>query len=109
TSVTDLRSHYDYGAGKLSLDLTGMTSITGRHRTDVRVGRGDVTVVVPSGVPVMVHAQSGFGTVRIDGHKVSGIGAEQRQSIGSEDLTTAEDRLFVDIQVGAGDITVRSV
>src|SRR3954451_11740668 len=101
SSVTELRDHYDYGAGKVNLDLTALTTVTGRHRTDIRLGRGDVTVVVPQGVPVLVHGQSGLGSVVVDGHKVSGVDAEQTRAVGSGAVTSA-DRLFVDVVVGVG-------
>ncbi|HET7530996.1 MAG TPA: PspC domain-containing protein [Mycobacteriales bacterium] len=107
TSVNDLRSDYDYAAGKVNLDLSALTGVTGRHRTDIRLGRGDVNVTVPQGVPVVVHGQSGLGTVEIDGHAVKGVDAEQTQSLG-DGLATAEDRLVVDVIVGVGKVTVRS-
>ena len=40
--------------------------------------------------------------------KVSGVGAEQTQALGAEDLTTATDRLVVDVVVGAGSVNVHS-
>src|SRR3954468_12969016 len=106
-SIDDLHDHYDFGAGKVNLDLTALSAVSGRYRTDVRLGRGDVTVVVPQGVPVVVHGQSGLGTVDIDGHRVKGVDAEQSQSLGV-DLATAEDRLVVDVVVGVGKVTVHT-
>src|SRR3954451_11340112 len=106
-SIDDLHDHYDFGAGKVNLDLTALSSITGRYRTDVRLGRGDVTVVVPQGVPVVVHGQSGLGSVVVDGHKVSGVDAEQTRAVGGG-LVTTEDRLVVDVVVGVGKVTVRT-
>jgi phage shock protein PspC (stress-responsive transcriptional regulator)/predicted membrane protein len=106
-SVSDLRSHYDYGVGQVNLDLSALTTVTGRHRTDVRLGRGDVTVVVPSGVAVYVHGRSGLGTVDIDGHSVRGADAEQSESLG-DGVATATDRLVVDVVVGVGKVTVRT-
>jgi phage shock protein PspC (stress-responsive transcriptional regulator) len=105
-SVEDLHDRYAFGAGKVNLDLTGLTSITGRHSTEVRLGRGDVTVTVPAGVPVVVHGQSGLGSVVVDGHKVSGVDAEQTQTL--DGLSTADDRLSVDVVVGVGSVTVRT-
>lgn len=106
TSIGDLNSSYDYGAGALKLDLSGLTSVTGVYRTDVHMGRGNVTVTLPSGVPVLVHARAGLGSVKVDGHRVSGIDAEQSVPVGSGGAT-AENRLVIDVTVGAGNITVR--
>src|SRR3954449_2273217 len=106
-TVDDLHDHYDFGAGKVNLDLSALTALSGRYRTDVRLGRGDVTVVVPQGVPVVVHGQSGLGSVVIDGHKVSGVDAEQTRAA-TAGVVTSEDRLFVDVVVGVGKVTVRT-
>lgn len=105
-SLADLRSSYEYGAGKINLDLADL-SVSGRHRTDVRLGRGDVTVTVPSSVAVWVHGRAGLGSVSIDGHKVDGIDAEQSQLVGPG-TETDENRLTVDVKVGVGHITIRS-
>jgi len=106
TSVNDLRSDYDYAAGKVNLDLSALTGVTGRHRTDIRLGRGDVNVTVPQGVPVVVHGQSGLGTVEIDGHAVKGVDAEQDVQVLS---SMREIRIWavVDVIVGVGKVTVR--
>jgi phage shock protein C len=105
-SIDDLNSSYDYGAGVLKLDLSGITSVTGAYRTEVHMGRGNVTVTLPAGVPVLVHARSGVGAVTVNGHRASGIDAEQSSPVGTGGAT-AENRLVVDITVGAGNITVR--
>ena len=105
-SLADLRSSYEYGAGKINLDLTHL-SVTGRHRTNVHLGRGNVTVTVPSNVAVWVHGRAGLGSVTIDGHKVDGIDAEQSQLVGPG-TETDEDRLTVDVQVGFGHIDIRT-
>jgi phage shock protein PspC (stress-responsive transcriptional regulator) len=104
-SVDDLRSSYDYGAGTVRLDLSALTSVTGEHRTSVKLGRGDVKITLPAGVPVLVHARSGFGSVKVDGHRVSGVDAEQTVPIGAG-TATATDRLVIDVTVGAGSVTV---
>jgi phage shock protein PspC (stress-responsive transcriptional regulator) len=105
-SADDLRGSYNYGVGTLNLDLSALT-VTGRHRTDVHVGSGDVSVTVPRNAAIVVHARAGIGSVTVDGHKVSGIDAEQSQSIGPGGAS-AEDRLVIDIVVGVGSIGVHS-
>ena len=105
-SIDDLSSSYDYGAGVLKLDLSGITSVAGAYRTEVHMGRGNVTVTLPAGVPVLVHARAGVGSVKVNGHRVSGIDAEQSVPVGNGGAT-AENRLVLDVTVGAGNITVR--
>ena len=104
-SVGDLHPSYDYGAGKVNLDLSAL-SITGQHTTHVRLGRGNVTVTVPRDVAVSVHARSGIGSVTVDGHKVSGFDAEQSKQLGAGS-PTSDNRLRLDVEVGAGSVTIR--
>jgi hypothetical protein len=104
-TVDDLRSSYEYGIGSLRLDLAGMP-VTGRHHTDVRVGRGNVTVIVPTDTATVVHARAGLGSVTIDGHRVDGVDAEQSLQVGAGTASDA-DRLTIDIEVGVGEVTVR--
>jgi len=106
SSVADLRGNYDYGAGKINLDLADL-AVSGRHRTEVRLGRGNVTVTVPNDVAVWVHGRAGLGSVTIEGHKVGGIDAEQSQLVGPG-TETDENRLTVDVKVGFGHIDIKS-
>lgn len=102
SSLTDLHSSYDYGAGRVTLDLSAL-DVTGRHRTNVHLGRGDVNVYVPSNVAVLVHGETGVGSVTIDGHKVTGFDAEQARVLG-DGTETDLDRLDVFVTVGVGAI-----
>lgn len=105
-SVSDLRSSYNDGAGTIGLDLSGISAVNGRHETHVYLGRGRVTVKVPRDVAVVVRARAGVGSVSVDGHRVSGIDAEETRPIGPSDATSV-DKLVVDITVGVGSVTVR--
>jgi phage shock protein PspC (stress-responsive transcriptional regulator) len=107
TSVDQLQSSYDYGAGRINLDLSGLSSVTGRYTTDVRLGRGDVVVTVPTAVPIVVHATAGVGSVTVDGRKVSGIDAQQTRVVGDA-VATSQDRIDVNVTVGAGRVVVRT-
>jgi phage shock protein PspC (stress-responsive transcriptional regulator)/predicted membrane protein len=108
TSVDELQGRYDYGAGRINLDLSALPAVTGHHHTEVRLGRGDVVVTVPAGVPVVVHGRAGVGSVTIDGRRVSGVDAEQTRSFGTAVDDTSADRLDVDVIVGAGSVDVRT-
>jgi len=105
-SVSDLKSNYNYGVGTVNLDLSGM-QVTGRHTTEIHVGRGDVDLTLPANTSVVVHARAGIGSVTVAGHKDSGIDAERTESIGVA-ATTATDRLNVDIIVGVGSVNVHT-
>lgn len=105
-SVSDLAHSYDYGAGTIRLDLSGIGSVSGDHTTRIHLGRGAVVVTLPQGVPVLVHAVAGVGSVTVNGHKVSGFDAAQTVPVGAAPQT-ASDRIVVDVTVGAGSVTVR--
>jgi phage shock protein PspC (stress-responsive transcriptional regulator) len=104
-TIDDLQSSYDYGAGAVRLDLSALAGVSGEHETSVRVGRGSVTVTVARGVPVFVHAKAGIGSVDVDGHRVSGLDAEQTVPIG-DGSATASDRIVLNLSVGAGTVKV---
>ena len=106
SSVSDLKSEYNYGAGKVNLDLSAL-QVVGRHKTSIHVGRGDVDVTLPASADVVVHARAGIGSVTVDGHKDSGIDAERTESIG-DGASTATDRLNLDIIVGLGSVDVHN-
>jgi predicted membrane protein len=106
SSLADLHSHYGYGAGKLDLDLADL-QVAGRHRTNVHLGRGNVTVTVPNNVAVWVHGEAGIGSVTIDGHKTGGIDPEQSELLGTG-TESDEDRLTVYVWVGVGHVDIRT-
>ena len=106
SSVSDLRHDYNYGAGKVNMDLSAL-HVVGRHQTKIHVGRGDVNVTLPTNAAVVVHAQAGIGSVTINGLKDSGIDPARTQSIGAG-ADTATDQLNLDIIVGVGSINVHS-
>ncbi|HEY2794615.1 MAG TPA: PspC domain-containing protein [Micromonosporaceae bacterium] len=106
SSLADLRWEYSYGAGKVNLDMADL-SVAGRHRTQVRLGRGNINVTVPNNVAVWVRGRAGIGSVTIDGHKVDGIDAEQSELLGSG-TQTDEDRLTVDVMVGVGHVDIHT-
>lgn len=106
TSIDDLHDSYDFGAGTVTLDLSQVSSVSGEHDTSIHLGRGRVVVDAPRGVPVVVHAQAGLGSVRVAGHSVSGFDAQQTVPLGPADMTSA-DKLVINVTVGVGSVTVR--
>jgi phage shock protein PspC (stress-responsive transcriptional regulator) len=105
SSASDLERSYDFGAGRLRLDLSSLT-LSGSERTEIRVGRGAAVVTVPRDTSVLVHARTGVGSVTVDGKRVRGVDAEQTREIGSS--SAGSGRLVLDVFVGAGSIDVRT-
>ena len=65
-TVADLRSEYRLGIGDAELDLTRLDlTDAGRLRVEVRQGVGDLTIVVPDDVVVLVDADVQGGDLRL--------------------------------------------
>ena len=95
----DLMPSYEHGAGRVTLDLT---PLTGRASTAIRLGAGQVQIVVPEAARVTVHARVGFGTIRLPDGSTDGHRLERTTNFGPESGT----RIELDLAVGAGEIVV---
>lgn len=87
--------------GNISIDL-GSLSLDADARYPVSVGAGDIDVVVPDDLQVVINAETGAGTVSIFGRTSSGLGADGSYTPASP----AGPTLDLDLHTGAGDITV---
>ena len=106
-SAEELRSVYEHDLGDLTLDLSDL-NLDRRHDVDVKLGVGDLKVVVPAGMAVKVDAKVGpFGDIQLfDAAAEDEFGGEQGEH---QDPTWSEAtaRLDLDLDVGAfGDIIV---
>jgi phage shock protein PspC (stress-responsive transcriptional regulator) len=98
-NVGELRGGYQLGAGQLEIDLRDLTFPVGTTQLHVRLGMGQLVVLVPRGVCVATSARVGGGYV----------GALERRSAGL-DVNWSErpspppgtPRLLVDGNVGLG-------
>lgn len=114
TTVAELHTPYRLGAGEITLDLTGLDlSAAGRERVVVRQGVGQLLIVVPSEVVVLVDADVRAGEIRRD---VDGDGVGQTLRDGtdvSERFTVPEGSapssavLVIDAELGLGSLEVR--
>ncbi len=92
--------------GDVTLDLTSLdldeAGFDSGRVLHIEVGAGDVEVLVPSRMGVVVNAGTGVGTVSLFGNTVAGLSVWDyfEQTLGSD------DPIYLTIQVGAGDITV---
>jgi phage shock protein PspC (stress-responsive transcriptional regulator) len=103
-SLGEVRHGYQLGAGRLEIDLRGIAFPPGATRLHVRLGMGELVVLVPRGVCVATSAQIGGGYV----------GALEQRS-GGLDVDWAEHpvapsprapRLVLDGSVGLGALLV---
>jgi hypothetical protein len=100
-SVADLDTRYELGFGNLLLDLRGPELPAGTTDVEVRVGLGQITVLVPSDVAVQAEASAGAGELAVLGTRRSGLSPRLEDRSGS-----GERVLSLDLQVGTGSIEV---
>ncbi|MFF5436955.1 PspC domain-containing protein [Streptomyces achromogenes] len=69
-AVTQVRSGYDLGTGRGTLDLTRVHPAFGQTvATDARVGAGQLKVIVPADVTVRMDLDVGVGDIRLPGDR----------------------------------------
>ena len=103
-SVMELETLYEHDMGDLTVDLSDL-QLDERHDIDVKLGLGDIRVVVPEGVPVSVNAEIGaLGDIDLFGAKEDGFGVSKETfDRGAGDAT---GHLNLELDVTFGDITV---
>ncbi len=89
-------------AGNITIDLRSL-NLDSDATYPVSVGAGDIDVTVPEDLRVVINAHTGAGTISMFGHTSSGLGTD-----GSYTSPTATGpTLDLELQTGAGDITVK--
>jgi len=103
--VADVQPEYRLGAGDFNIDLSAVQFGREQRTIDVRLGAGDLTVVVPAEQPVTVHTQVGAGEVRALGHPESN-GIDVRSNVTDGRPSAQLGQLTLDIRVGLGSVRV---
>jgi hypothetical protein len=96
-SAAAAASSYKLGVGDLRIDLTQMGPITSPLRIKAHVGVGDLRVVVPQGVPVVIDGHVKLGDIKAFDQDISG------HDVGLHD---GSGLLTIDGHVGLGEIHV---
>lgn len=103
-TAIELQTEYALGVGSFTLDLSEVDLPDGSTAIEARVGVGQLVVLVPGGVDLVVEARTGAGEITILGRRVaSGVGASvddfREESFGDEELRLG-------LRVGLGPIRV---
>ena len=113
-TVADLHTPYRLGIGEATLDLSELDlGSTDRQRVEIRQGVGDLLVLVPPDVTVLVDADvrageiqrdvdDAFGTQRMN----DGTGVSERFTI-PEGSAPSSATLVIDAELGLGSLEVR--
>lgn len=101
--VEELRDDYRLGAGDALLDLADVDDLpAGTSRVEVRLGAGELRVVVPDDVTVEVDARAGMGEVVVLDRTENGFGVRSEVV----DRQGGSPRLVLDARVGLGRVEV---
>ena len=106
SSASALQDRYRLGAGNLTVDLRDVSLPPGTTTVEVGVGLGQAVVVIPSDVPVRVHATAGTGQVVLFGRERNGFDIDETVTRG--DFRAARTRLVLEVSVGLGQVEVRT-
>jgi phage shock protein PspC (stress-responsive transcriptional regulator) len=97
-TASELRPTYRLGAGRLTVDLTGLAPV-GTRRLSVRVGAGDATIRVPGDVDLVLRSHVGAGRLEAAGRAADGV--NERLDL-VENAVGARGRVVVDLRIGIG-------
>jgi phage shock protein PspC (stress-responsive transcriptional regulator) len=102
-TLGEVRDSYQLGAGRLEIDLRGIAFPPGDTKLHVRLGAGQLVVLVPRGVCVATSARIGGGYVGALERKSGGLDVDWADSPSPPPRTP---RLVLDGNVGLGALLV---
>jgi hypothetical protein len=103
TSLDELRPSYELGLGKLTLDLSQLPPIEGTRDVQVKIGAGELYVLLPPGPRVEAHGEIGLGEATVLGRHEAGGGLD----LSSSDPGQGQGTLRIDFNLGLGHGAVR--
>ena len=106
TSITSIPAGgYSWAVGNVTVDLTA-TQVPSDALVEVSLGAGDLTVVVPPDVALVVRAQVGLGSVVLpDGQSRDGLGRTVNANYPA--VGPARGTVTLALDVGVGTVEVR--
>jgi phage shock protein PspC (stress-responsive transcriptional regulator) len=102
TSLAEVQSGYDLGAGKLEVDLRRVDFTGGERKLQLEVGFGEAVLVVPRDVCVVADADVGMGYLRMLDWDDGGFNVGWDE----DGATRPATRLIVDAHVGMGALQI---
>lgn len=100
TAVSEVPDEYRLAVGQYRIDLSDLELGAEPLFVDVRVGVGDVTIIVPADTAVDARAEVGAGSVDLFGAVESGLFIDHSRAVAGDGF------IDLDINLGAGDLTV---
>lgn len=112
TPTTSVAEHYRWGIGKMTLDLTQAPDLAGEEIA-ASVVVGELVVIVPDDVALLITARAGLGEVRVLGTSADGVDPRLECAGSSRDMecddaaSPGERSLTLDLEVALGKVEVR--
>lgn len=103
-SVSDLQPSYHLGIGNQMLDLAQLELNGATKHVSATVGIGDMDVVVPDNVKVVVHARAGAGELRLFYRNFGGTQLDRTMTVAATGKQAGE--LDLDLRVGLGQVQI---
>jgi hypothetical protein len=101
-SVEQADEPFAHGIGELTVDLREL-DLVADTTVEASLGVGEITVVVPSGVPLEVRGTAAVGDVAVLDQRSSGLGPRVDERFPAED---GGPTLRVEVSVGVGQVRV---
>jgi hypothetical protein len=103
-ALTEVQSEYQQSAGDFTLDLSQVDFGASSRLVKVRMGAGNMTVILPHDQPVTVTSTVKAGEMRVLGHPTNdGLGVKGTVTDGENPRL---GRLTLDLRLGVGEIDV---
>lgn len=106
------QDEYRWGVGSLTIDLRDASALAGRE-IEASVVLGELVVIVPPDLPLLVSAQAGVGDLEVLGEENGGLkvdlvchGTAEEVTCG-DGMAPTEPYLRLDLQVAIGQVEVR--
>jgi phage shock protein PspC (stress-responsive transcriptional regulator) len=101
--IDQIGEEYELAAGSLQIDLTSLDVEPGAARIPlkVKIGAGEIRILVPAGVPALVDASVGIGALDLFGDDRAGLGVSSIADSGSPPV------FLITAEAGVGRIVVR--
>ena len=106
-SVSQLQSSYTQDVGDMVLDLSNVDFVGQDVQLDARVNLGNLKIVVPDNVDVVVVADVNVGNADVLGENWNGLGLDRRTVTDNGPDGAGGGKLHIDAAVSAGNLEVR--
>jgi hypothetical protein len=105
-SLGELESRYEIGVGNLVLDLSHIDFSGQKRDLDIEVGLGNLTIIVPAHVVVLIDGEVGVGKADTFGRSQNGLDFDVDYNDDDSD-SAVMGKLEIDYEVGMGKAEVR--